>query len=216
MLAHHNVLYAAPMSVFLSATLVLCFTSIVLSFTTRARHTRKLWSWSAVALGAIALILLGVEALIPSTPTPLSLGRAFASRHDHLEALIQMSNADGGSRSVPGDSPYILPDDPAPPGNLDVTVARRKEYRRLYSETGLNCGIVRQRGDIFLVAGSVGYAGIGHSTGYLHCGDGPEHGYSACTSKQTDGWIMPCSSHGDQGCEFRKLADRWYAFYIND
>ena len=187
---------------------------------------------STLAAFTSAILLLAASCSPPSLPT---LGGRFAQQRRDLEILVQMADQDsdfyvidpewlessaGQFREEPQAhvalSPFVRKNpglDPLHDPEAFMTIERWNEYRRIFSRNHITQGIRRSptSGDAFILVKSDGLVTGGSSSGYIHCGPGPEHTYPPCSSKELR-FEQPNMTAEHEAYSFLKLADRWYAY----
>lgn len=165
----------------------------------------------AVLASSILLLLSGCE-----PPSVQSLARQFPLRQKTLEQIVSMSDQDSQLAVI--DPTWLELPNGAPTysaATAGISQSRWEEYRRIFRSAGIDQGIRRYggpKGDAFIIVRSIGILDNGYSTGYLLCAPGTEHNWAqVCNSSETHG-VYPYSRGADEGYEFIKLTDRWYAY----
>jgi hypothetical protein len=138
---------------------------------------------------------------------------AMSDRDTHFARIdptfVDYGYIDGtpGGQSMWGDANSPLPTD------------HWTQYRKLFSEAGLDQGISRDAdGNVFFMAGSIGLLNRGHSTGYLFCRD---PGSPASRSSRFEPCTLSLQDSGSreyqaeprvEAYKFKRVADHWYVF----
>lgn len=204
-------------------------TGIVLSFTTRKQLRRRSIRIVTIALTtpiwlAIALIVFLWFTLFKEPPTLVDLQRDFPSKRADLETILAMSDEDMNFYRIAPDFLDRVPDDPNEVGGrymasdpkAGLPKARWDAYRKIYARNGIRLGIERNRvHDAFIMVGSVGMLGRGHTSGYLHCApSAPVDSYHfyPCVSHEERGERKSDRGSLEEGYSFQRLDDGWYAY----
>jgi len=166
---------------------------------------------AAVLASSIFLLLSGCQ-----PPSVQSLARQFPARQKVLEQIVSMSDQDSQMEVV--DPAWLEVTGKAPSTSataVGISQSRWEEYRHLFRSAGITQGIRRYGGpkkDAFIIVKSFGILDNGYSTGYLFCAPGIEHQRQfVCNSTETHE-VHQSSGGADEGYEFIKLTDRWYAY----
>jgi hypothetical protein len=206
-----------------AATLV---AGTVLSFTIRRR--RRAIRIAACILSIPLWLFISVWVyiifvLFKEPPTLRDLKARFPSRRTDLETILTMADEDKDfsriapdfvdrESNVPGDGGTYDANDP----RAKLLKARWDAYRKLFSRSATKPGFQRDStGDIFIIAGAVGFLNNGHSTGYLHCVSPslPEvNRFGACTHQDQQNGHSVGNYSGDDKYAFENLGDSWFVY----
>jgi hypothetical protein len=165
---------------------------------------------AAVAASVLFLLISGCE-----PPSVESLARQFPAQRKTLEQIISMSDQDPQMAVI--DPTWLEPAGPDGIGSqkaISISEARWDQYRQIFRSAGIAQGIRRYggpRGDAFIIVKSIGILDNGYSTGYLYCAVRATHSWAQVCNSPKDKEAHPYSG-GDEGYQFIKLTDRWYAY----
>ena len=147
-------------------------------------------------------------------PSLTTLAERFSSEQADLEMILAMAEHDGNLIRI--DPAWLMTKNfqqfqEATP-ETGISAKRWDKYRELFKRNSITQGIQRdpQTQDAFILVKSFGLLNRGFSSGYLHCGPGPDHFYRPCSSSQSTGSHQ--FTRGDQAYSFVKLPRGWYAY----
>jgi hypothetical protein len=164
-------------------------------------------------LAGISLLWWGCK---PHQPSDASLERRFDRERPEFERLVRMMEEDWNMSRIAPDFTWRQDNVawPRPESEWGISNERWNDYKRLFSQTGLDDGITRpeKSSDTLLDVWSWGLVVGGRSVSYVHCGpprDGSAHTVPPCLQDKDSGRVE--ESPGD-AYRFKKIAPDWYIF----
>jgi hypothetical protein len=174
-----------------------------------------------MAIGGIVVVLTTAVVVTMTACEPPSLARLesrFPRRRTDLERLVAMSDQDAQLIRIA--SWWLMTSDHQYmeyTAETGITQGRWDEYRRIFARNAIADGLQRDHdtGDIYFMVRAVGIVNRGHSSGYLHCGPGPNHRYPPCSFLDVVGEHLKASD-SDVNYAFRRIGQSWYAYSESD
>jgi hypothetical protein len=149
--------------------------------------------------------------------TSVDLDNSFATRRKQLEELRTMVEADHTLVRIAADFTWLTDNTKWPRPNIGLSAKRWQEYRDLFRDVGLQEGVLRSAnypGAIFFIVHARGIVTGGAGVGYV-CSESQLAPLTQSPREDLDA-IARASVKKGSATVFRKLAERWYAFYQLD